>query len=192
MKNRFFFIAFFSLISQMSIGQNKDCEMTKSKSDKIFTVDKDDILCLAKNSKKEKTLVYTFGSWCAPCLKHLPNAIDLARDYNLDFYVLLIDKENSDRELTAIGLLNQVQEKIKFEIKVLILKDENGRPNKKYKQFLNEITPSEFENISSMSKYIILDKLGDVLMVTNWKDNSENDWDDDSQMIEKRIKPILK
>ena len=51
MKNRFFFIAFFSLISQMSIGQNKDCEMTKSKSDKIFTVDKDDILCLAKNSK---------------------------------------------------------------------------------------------------------------------------------------------
>jgi hypothetical protein len=42
-----------------------------------------------------------------------------------------------------------------------------------------------------MSKYIILDKLGTVLMVTNWKNNRENDWEDDSQMIEKTIKPIL-
>lgn len=175
----------------MSFGQNKDCELTKSQSDKIFTVDKDDILCLAKNSKNEKTLVYTFGIWCEPCIKHLPNAINLARDNNLDFYVLLTDKENSDRELNAIEYLNQIQEKIKFEIKVVNLKDENGRPNKKYKHFLKEITPSEFENLNGMSKYIILDKLGTVLMVTNWKDNRENDWEDDSQMIEKTIKPIL-
>ena len=192
MNNKLLFLILLSLICQMSFGQNKDCELTKSKSGKIFTVDKEDILCLATKSEKEKTLVYTFGTWCAPCLKHLPNAINLARDYNLDFYVLLIDKENSDRELTAIGFLNQIQEKINFEIKVLNLKDENGRPNKKYKQFLGQITPSEFENINDMSKYIILDKLGTVLMVTTWKDNRENDWEDDSKMIEKRIIPILK
>ncbi len=176
----------------ISFGQTTDCKLTKSASQKIFTVDKDDIICLAKTSKKEKTLVYTFGTWCAPCLKHLPNAIKLARENDLEFYVLLTDKENSDRELTAIGFLKQIQEKINFEIKVLNLKDENGKPNKKYKQFLDEITPSEFENINDMSKYIILDKLGNVLMVTNWKDNRENDWEDDSKMIEKRIKPILK
>tara|TARA_R110000772_G_scaffold137108_2_gene245968 strand:+ start:594 stop:1175 length:582 start_codon:yes stop_codon:yes gene_type:complete len=193
MKNiRMVFLTILILTIQKSFGQNTDCELTKSTSEKIFIVDKADIICLAKNSKKDKTLVYTFGTWCAPCLKHLPNAIKLARENDLEFYVLLTDKENSDRELTAIGFLKQMQEKVNFEIKVLNLKDENGKPNKKYKQFLDEITPSEFENINDMSKYIILDKLGKVLMVTNWKDNRENDWEDDSRMIEKRIKPILK
>lgn len=179
------------LIYQISFGQGENCNLVKSKSGEIFTVDKDAIICLAKNSKKEKTLVYTFGSWCAPCIKHIPNAIKLARDYNLDFYVLLTDKENSDRELTAIRILNEAQKQIDFKIKVVNLKDENGRPNKKYKHFLKEITPSKFENINDMSKYIILDKSGSVLMVTTWKDNRDNDWEDDSLMIEKTIKPIL-
>ncbi|WP_296317129.1 TlpA family protein disulfide reductase [Winogradskyella sp. UBA3174] len=189
---RLIFLIILTSIFETSFGQNSNCQLTKSASEKIFTVDKNDILCLAMNSEKEKTLVYTFGIWCAPCIKHLPNAIKLAREYNLDFYVLLMDKENSDKELNAIEFLKQIQEKIKFEIKVINLKDENGRPNKKYKHFLREITPPEFENINDMSKYIILDKLGNVLMVTNWKDNRENDWEDDSKMIEKRIKPILK
>ena len=188
---RLLFLIILTSLCEISVGQNTNCELVKSKSDKIFTVDKDDIICLAKNSEKEKTLVYTFGIWCAPCIKHIPNAIKLARENNLDFYVLLIDKENSDKELNAIEFLKQVQEKINFEIKVVILKDENGKPNKKYKQFLTEITPAKFENINDMSKYIILDNLGEVLMVTNWKDNSENDWEDDSKMIENRIKPIL-
>ena len=122
----------------------------------------------------------------------MPNAIELAKNYNLDFYVLLVDKENSDKELAAIQYLSQTEENTNFKIKVVNLKDMNGNPNKKYKQFLNEITPSSFENINDMSKYIILDKLGNVLMVTNWKDNKENDWDDDSQMIQKRIVPVLK
>ncbi|MEH6764687.1 MAG: hypothetical protein V7655_09330 [Aequorivita antarctica] len=179
-------------ICPIAIAQINYCELEKSKSDKIFTVDKNDIICLSQNSEKEKTLVYTFGTWCAPCLKHLPNAIELAKNYNLDFYVLLVDKENSDKELVAIQYLKQTEETTNFKIKVVNLKDKNGNPNKKYKQFLNEITPSSFENINDMSKYIILDKLGNVLMVSNWKDNKENDWDDDSEMIQKRIVPVLK
>jgi thiol-disulfide isomerase/thioredoxin len=185
------FLIIITLSFEISFGQNTNCELTKSASEKIFIVDKDDIICLAKNSEKEKTLVYTFGIWCAPCIKHLPNAIQLARENNLDFYVLLMDKENSDKELNAIEFLKQIQEKINFEIKVINLKDENGRPNKKYKQFLAEITPPEFENINDMSKYIVIDKKGKVLMVTNWKDNREYDWEDDSIMIKERIIPIL-
>ena len=57
--------------------------------------------------------------------------------------------------------------------------------------FLAEITPPEFENINDMSKYIIIDKKGKVLMVTNWKDNRDYDWEDDSNMIKERIIPIL-
>lgn len=189
--NKVLFIIIIILLNQLVYSQTENCNLTKSKSEKIYTADKDDIICLAKNSSKDKTLVYTFGIWCAPCIKHLPNVIKLAKEYDLDFYVLLTDKENSDKELSAIKFLNEIQEKINFEFKVLILKDENGKPNKKYKQFLDEITPNEFENINDMSKYIIVDKLGNILMVTNWKDNKENDWENDSKMIEKRIKPIL-
>lgn len=173
------------------LAQNATCNLTKSKSGKIFTVDKDEMLCLAKSSEKEKTLVYTFGAWCTPCFKHLPNAIELAEEHDLDFYILLKDEENSDNELNAIAFFKEIKEKINLEIKVIILKDANGRPNKKYKKFLSAITPSTFENIADMSKYIIIDKEGKVLMVTSWKDNRENDWEDDSKMIKEKILPIL-
>lgn len=188
---RTFCLIFVVFIVQISFGQEEKCNLIKSKSDKIFIVDEDDIFCLAQNSRKSKTLFYTFGIWCEPCLKHLPNAIKLAKDFDLNFYVLLMDKENSDEELKAILFLNQVEEKIQYKIKVLNLKDENGRPNKKYKSFLAAITPSNFENINDMSKYIILNNTGKVLMVTNWKDNRDYDWEDDSKMIENRILPIL-
>ena len=121
------FIWIFSLFVTKSYAQNI-CELNKSKSNLI--------ICLAKKSNKEKILVYTFGTWCAPCLKHLPNAIGLAKNYDLDFYVLLIDKENSQREFDAIEYLNQIQEKNNLEINRVILKDSNGRPNKKYKLLL--------------------------------------------------------
>jgi thiol-disulfide isomerase/thioredoxin len=190
-KIRLIFFTILTLSFEISFGQSTNCELTKSASEKIFIVDKDDIICLAKNSIREKILVYTFGIWCSPCIKHLPNAIKLARENNLDFYVLLMEKENSDKELRAIKFLEEIEEKSKFEIKVINLKDENERPNKKYKHFLTEITPPEFENINDMSKYIVIDKKGKVLMVTNWKDNREDDWEDDSNMIKERIIPIL-
>jgi thiol-disulfide isomerase/thioredoxin len=162
--------------------------LEKSKSNEIYTVDGKEIVCLAKNSKKEKTLIFTFGIWCAPCIKHLPEAIKLADDYQLDFYVLLIDKEENNSLIKTINYLQN----IKKDIKILVLKDSDGnRPNKKYKKFLAEITPSQFEDINGMSKYIVINNKGKVLMVTNWKDSRDNDWDDDSKMIEKRIIPIL-
>ncbi len=45
------------------------------------------------------------------------------------------------------------------------------KQRKRYKNFLTEITPKKFKNINDMSKYILLDKSGNVLMVTSYKDN---------------------
>ncbi|MFZ1527850.1 MAG: hypothetical protein WAT19_03810 [Ferruginibacter sp.] len=61
----------------------------------------------------------------------------------------------------------------------------------KYKKFLKELTPPQFENIDDMSKYIIIDRNEKVLMITNWKNNRKNDWKDDSEMIKSRILPVL-
>ena len=169
-------------------AQNQICNLQKSEFSEIYTVNKNEAICLAINSEKEKTLFFSFGIWCGPCIKHLPNAIKLADENNLDFYVILIDKEESRRAYDAIKYLQD----IKRDIKILILKDDIAkRPRKKYKIFLTEITPPEFENIPGMSKYIIIDNKGEVLMVTNYKDNIENDLRDDSKIIENRIIPIL-
>lgn len=174
-------------------AQTPDCVLEMSSFNDIYKVDKNDLICLSQNTKKDKTLVFSFAIWCAPCIKHLPNAIKLAEDYNLDFYVLLIEKEDDRNATNALSFLNQIKKEANKDFQVVILKDSYGkRSNKKYKAFLDEITPDTFENINGMSKYIVIDQEGTVLMVTNWKDNRENDWQDDSKMIEKRIIPILK
>jgi len=177
--------------SQLLLCQNEECHLVKSTSGEIYTVDSFDLICLASSSQKEKTLIFTFGTWCKPCKYKLPDAIKLAKDYDLQFYVLLLEYENSKRERSAIEYLDDIKKTYDFEFDTFILKDENGEPDKKYRQFLKQITPPQFENINGMSKFIIVDKSGEVLMVTNSKDNKGNNWKDASKMIEERIVPIL-
>jgi thiol-disulfide isomerase/thioredoxin len=176
--------------SENSYSQTENCRLTKSKSNDVYHVNKDDILCLSKNSTKNKTLIFTFGIWCSPCRLHLPNAIKIAKDYDVELYILLIDNEEDEKVKDAINFLKAKDK----DINIIILKDKQygKKRNKKYKQFLDEITPSDFKNLNGMSKYILLDKKGNVIMVTNWKDNKENDWKDDSKMIQKKIIPLLK
>jgi thiol-disulfide isomerase/thioredoxin len=173
-----------------SVFSQSHCDTSKSFYNYISAANYEDVICLSKKSAKEKILFYSFGIWCTPCRAHLPNAIKLSKEHDLDFYVLLIDKENSYQTNKAINYLRNIDS----SIKILVLKDVTYGSNvgKKYKKFLSQITPKKFENIDDMSKYIILNRQGEVLMVTNWKDNRENNWGDDSEMIKKRILPVLK
>ncbi len=43
-----------------------------------------------------------------------------------------------------------------------------------------------------MSKYIVYNNDGKVIMVTTWKDREGDDWRDDSSTINKRVIPLLK
>jgi hypothetical protein len=78
-------------------------------------------------------------------------------------------------------------------VKVAVLSDTTYglKPKKRNKQFVKEITPTQFEAIDDFSKYILLNKEGEVIMVTTWKDNRDNDWRDDSKMVQQRIVPLL-
>lgn len=168
-----------------SMAQEK-CNLANSSANPIIAVDAADIKCIAQNSAHSKTLFFTFGIWCSPCIAHLPGAIRLASDHNLDFYVLLVEKEDDPRAGEAITYLRN----LKPDIKIAILKDSmyGQKRTKKNKKFVTEITPNEFETIDDYSKYILLDKDGKVLIVTNWKDNkSSDDWKDDSAVHRKII-----
>lgn len=166
-----------------------DCGVLLSEAANIPAVDASDIRCIARNTTKQKTMFYTFGIWCEPCVLHLPNAVRLAREYDLEFYILLVDAEADDYTLRAV---QQIREQAP-EIKLAVLKNSvyGEKRRKRNKKFVTEITPPAFENIDDYSKYILLDKTGEVIMVTTWKDNEKNDWRDDSKMTQERIVPLL-
>ncbi len=155
----------------------------------ITVVDAAALKTIAKASPKKNTLFYTFGIWCEPCRLHLPTAIKLAKDNDLDFYVIIVDSEKSDKTPAAVSFLKE-QDK---DIKIAVLSDAayGEKTKKRNKKFVSEITPPQFEDIDDFSKYILLNKQGEVIMVTTYKDNEGNDWRDDSKMVQKRIVPLL-
>jgi len=75
----------------------------------------------------------------------------------------------------------------------LVIRDlDKGGKSRKYKDFLTKITPPQFENIDSMSKFIVLNKAGDVQLVTSYKDKEDDpDWKDPRPMIKRLILPLL-
>jgi len=174
-------------INSISYSQSNICNLTKNING-LYEVNKTDVLCLSKHSEKPM-LIYTFGIWCKPCIAHLPNVLKLRDDYDLNLYILPIEKKDSKNAKIAIDYLTKQGE----NIQIIFIKDEYGNSkNRRYKNFLKDITPSNFENINDLSKYILINNEGEVIMVTNYKDNLDNDnWKDDRKMIVKKIIPLL-
>jgi len=79
-----------------------------------------------------------------------------------------------------------------FKYNILVLKDETGRRKKNYLKFLTEITPPQFEVINDMGKHIVIDKSGEVLLVTSYKDKTENNELDDAGILKEKVLPLLK
>ncbi len=165
------------------------CKINKSFYDGIYSVTTEDVKCLAKNSYQPNTLFYTFGSWCMPCIYHIPSFFAIEKYYKVDLYVLLVDKEDNHfaeqgRDVVLEAFPNA---------KILIIKDlEKGGKSKKYKDFLAKITPPQFENNDSMSKFIVLNTKGEVQLVTNYKDKEEDpDWKDPKPMVRRIVLPLL-
>lgn len=185
MKKLLFLCAFVTAFGARA-QESSDLEVSK---DQIFKVDANSIATLAKNSDKKNTLFFTFGIWCEPCILHLPGAIKLAKEHDLDFYVLLVDGMTTDR----IGMAYHHIKQLDPTVKVAVLDDAvyGEKLKKRNKKFVTEITPPQFENIDDFSKYILLNKKGEVILVTTWKDNKGNDWKDDTKMQKEKIVPLL-
>ncbi|NMH26833.1 hypothetical protein [Flavobacterium silvaticum] len=182
-------ILFLVLFVKSAFAQS-GCNLTTSSNGKIPAVTLEDIQCIARESGKKNTIFYTFGIWCEPCILHLPNAVGLSRKYDTEFYVLLVDPEMSERTIKAVEELRKASP----EIKIAVLKDSvyGSKLKKRNRKFVEDVTPKNLEAIDDYSKYIVLDNTGKVLLVTNWKDNRDNDWHDDSKMTEKLIVPLIK
>src|SRR5690554_482634 len=185
------------LLPILSVAQSEPCNLEKNELGNAYLVDAEDIRCLAKNSDKEISMFYTFAESCKPCLKHIPDLIPFVIENDLDLYIVLIDRENNFRVEWAEIILKRFEQEIRehyqedFSFKLYVLKDEEGRPRKKYNKFLTEITPPQFEVISDLGKHIVMNKSGEVLLVTSYKDNPENVEDKNSYILNEVIRPVL-
>ena len=58
--------------------------------------------------------------------------------------------------------------------------------------FATSNSTAELENIDDMSKYIVLNKEGEVQLVTNYKDSKNDpDWKSDKPMVKRIVLPLL-
>ncbi len=164
----------------------QNCEINKDNYG-LLNVSKKDIKCLAKGYEGY-TLVYTFGMWCQPCIVHLKDVIDLTEKHNLNLLILAVDRNKTNYLHTKKYIDSKKKGIIVMSLNSIYGKNEN----KKYKKFISEITPNNFEDINDMSKYILLNKQGEVLMVTSYKDRLKDEsWEDDKPMLKRKITPFL-
>jgi thiol-disulfide isomerase/thioredoxin len=206
MAKKFIVFSIFSICFSNLLFSQNPCDLQKSSFYDLNTVDVEQIKCLAQNSDKDFTVFYTFAAWCGPCRKNLPDAINFSKEQNIDFYVLLMDRENDSYVKRAINYLDKIETKQKVVIlsdslyppnlrnkkeKKIVLVDFGIQNRKKYTNFIEKITPPQFETIDDMSKYIILNKEGKVIFVSNYKDYKNEKGKDDDLYFFNKMKLII-
>jgi|GEM_PF-5152576 len=175
---------------------NQDvCTLHKSNFNDFYTVDVEQVKCLARNSDKPFTIFFSFASWCSGCSEDLPKAVKFANEIGSDFYILLIDRE-CDNMFTYQTV--QILQTKRISAKTVILSDslysteKLRKPQKrsffdlgiqrrdKYSNFIKQITPPQFEKSidEGMGKFFIFNNKGDIIYI-----NSHNDYYDENGNI---------
>ena len=105
MKTTLLFAGCFLLCGHFSYAQSvyEACGLHKSAHSDFYTVDVEQVRCLARHSDKDITAFYTYAPGCGSSERGLPLAVELARQYGMDLYLLLMDKE--DDKFSTINIL---------------------------------------------------------------------------------------
>jgi len=206
MNIRFFIVTLFLALFLQTNAKTEACNLQKSNYSNFYTVDVEQVLCIARNSDKDITIFYTYADWCAPCRRELPNAIKLAKKNNADFYMILVDRE-SDTQLIS-NVTHTIDSVFHGNIKAVIIADallsersqrrlnrpivvdmRNLTAREKYSRFLREIATPQFRNVEdAMGLYIVVNNKGEVLFITESNRESELRT---SEQIRERITRII-
>ena len=193
MKTALLFTGCFLLCGQFSYAQNvyEACGLPKSAHSDFYTVDVEQARCLARHSDKNITVFYTYAPGCGSSEKGLP----FARQYDMDMYLLLIDKED-DKYSTIYPVSAMLDTVYHHKLKAVIITDSLYTPRsfkrlnapirqfiridgeryyEKYTHFLKKITPPSFELVFDRMKMLVLNNQGEVLLVTSYKDVLEDE-----------------
>lgn len=184
------FFIFALILSLNCISQNlDDCNIQNSETIAAPKLDKEALICIAKNSDKPYTVFYTLASWCEPCRIHFLDALDLEKTGKVNLFVVLVEAERDPKIKNAISFIKSKFENVQFGV----LNDEKYgfKVGKRNTKLATEVTPNGSKVIDDFGKFILVDRSGQILYVTNYKDY-DKDWKNSKKMIEKKIIPILK
>lgn len=188
LKRPFFIFTF--VFSLNCISQNlANCNIQNSETIAAPKLDKETLICIAKNSNKPYTVFYTLASWCEPYRMHFPHTLDLEKTGKFNLFVVLVEAEKDPKIKNAISFIQSKSENVQFGV----LNDEKYgiKVGKKNTKLATEITPNGSKVIDDFGKFILVDRSGQILYVTNYKDY-DKDWKNSKQTLEKKIIPLLK
>lgn len=214
MKTTLLFAGCFLLCGHFSYAQSvyEACGLHKSAHSDFYTVDVEQARCLARHSDKDITAFYTYAPGCGSSERGLPLAVELARQYGMDLYLLLMDKE--DDKFSTINPVSAMIDTVScYELKAVIITDSLYSPKsfkrlnapirkfiridgeryyEKYTRFLKEIIPPDFEPKFDRMKMLVLNRQGEVLLVTSYEDVLVNgDGTVDGFMLREKVKQCV-
>lgn len=183
----------FVLFIATNVYAQDSCKLNKSTNyPDLYELNTKNIICTAKEQPQNKTLLLTFGIWCAPCVYNLYRTLILQKEYKVDIYVVLIEKNVKNNKL-ILKSIDYIKRTDSIKTKIAILDSSyTGGQNKRYEKFLTEITPKNIQTEFGMSKHILINTKGEVEAITDWKDRIEGEtWKDDSGTVNRKIIPLL-
>lgn len=136
----------------------------------IYEVNEKDIDYLLTHSKKEFKMIYTFGYWCGPCVKHLPSLFEYinARD-NIDL-IILVSEKNDSKNLYYTK--EYFKNKTDYSGPVFNVSDSYSQnKRRKYRIFTSLLVPDHSEY--GYSLHILYNQKNDVIYASTYNENDE-------------------
>lgn len=148
-------------------------EALNSNKNEIYSLNKTEFDSLIKMDKNhEFHLVYSFGTWCKPCVAFLPKLLEWSESNpSVKLYILNIEKDGDDK---LLRVKNFLREKHNFNANTFMVSDEYGKRRwKKYDAFVQEMAPGHDEY--GMSLLLFYDKTGKLLYASTYNETDEEE-----------------
>ena len=148
-------------------------EVLNSNKNEIYSLNKAEFDSLIKIDNNHKfPLVYSFATWCKPCVAFLPDLLDWTENNPLvRLYILNIEKDGDKKLLRVKDFL---REKHNFNANTFMVSDEYGKRRwKKYDAFVQEMVPGHDEY--GMSLLLLYDKTGKLLYASTYNETDEEE-----------------
>lgn len=146
-------------------------EVLNSNKNKIYSLNKNEFDALVKaNNNHDFHLVYSFATWCKPCVEFLPKLLGwVESNTSVKLYILNIEKDGNKRLLDVKNFLFQNH---KFTSNTYMVSEEYGKGRwRKYDAFVSEMAPGHEEY--GMSLLLLYDKNGKSLYASTYNETSE-------------------
>lgn len=143
-------------------------EVLNSNNNEIYSLNKTEFDSLVKTDKNhEFHLIYSFGTWCKPCVAFLPKLLEWTESNpSVRLYILNIEKDGDNKLLRVKDFL---REKHNFNANTFMVSDEYGKRRwKKYDAFVQEMAPGHTEY--GMSLVLLYDENVKLLYASKFYD----------------------